>query len=358
MLQDTCSPRILGRSLSAICSETAPEMPASRCADAAKMRGESLAASAVRYRRFFLLEVPGPWGSSALDESHLDAGAAARIAATTAANDLHVVLIRRPGRRPSARLSAQPSARQSAAPHPLAWAIADTSPGAEYIRWGSWSRPDDLLSLDLATIASADPGSADPASADPASADPGSADSGRGQRGVALVCTNGKRDGCCALRGRPVAAAIAAAGWDTWECSHLGGHRFAATLLLLPSGDMFGQLDPESAVEALRQFDARRLMLSNYRGRCGDPVLVQAALHVAAVRLGDCRRGAFRVSAERSGADRCEVDVTHLAGDSGQQSVYRVTLAGYRRAPALLSCADTEPKSEIHYEAVGFARLR
>ncbi len=39
---------------------------------------------------------------------------------------------------------------------------------------------------------------------------------------------------CCAdatlMRGRPVAAAIAdATGWDAWESSHLGGHRFAAT---------------------------------------------------------------------------------------------------------------------------------
>ncbi|HEU5385864.1 MAG TPA: sucrase ferredoxin [Streptosporangiaceae bacterium] len=50
---------------------------------------------------------------------------------------------------------------------------------------------------------------------------------------MALVCTNGKRDRCCAVRGRPVAAAIAdATGWDTWESSHLGGHRFAATALL------------------------------------------------------------------------------------------------------------------------------
>ena len=47
-----------------------------RCGDAARMRGEPLAASAAPYRRFLLLEVPGPWGSSALDGKHLDSDTA------------------------------------------------------------------------------------------------------------------------------------------------------------------------------------------------------------------------------------------------------------------------------------------
>ena len=44
-----------------------------------------------------------------------------------------------------------------------------------------------------------------------------------------LVCTHGVHDTCCAVRGRPVAAALARR-WPeaTWECSHVGGDRFAA----------------------------------------------------------------------------------------------------------------------------------
>ncbi len=149
------------------------------------------------------------------------------------------------------------------------------------------------------------------------------------------MCTNGKRDQCCALRGRPVAGAIAdGTDWDTWECSHLGGHRFAATMMLLPTGDMFGWLDEESAVEVTRRFDAGLLVLPHYRGRCGQPEQVQAALHAAALRLGDSRRGVLAVSGVRPspagpGADagcarggrraaeaevRWEVDVVHQAG--------------------------------------------
>src|SRR5262245_37710432 len=81
------------------------ELPPLRCADAARMRGEPLDASAVRYSRFLLLEVPGPWGDSALDGKHMDAAVARQLADAAKAADTHVLLIRRPGRHPSARTS-------------------------------------------------------------------------------------------------------------------------------------------------------------------------------------------------------------------------------------------------------------
>ena len=188
------------------------------------------------------------------------------------------------------------------------------------------------------------------------------------------MCTNGKRDQCCAVRGRPVAAAVSTAtDWDTFECSHLGGHRFAATVLLLPSGDMFGWLDPESAPKILQRFDAGQLVLSHYRGRCGQPIAVQAALHIAAARLGDSRRGAVRVSSlhplltgagtgpgQEDSADaggRWDVEVTHRS-DSSQETAYRMTITQCRLAPTYLSCSDDKPKAEIRYEATAFARIR
>jgi hypothetical protein len=328
--------------------ETLRELPAMRCAETARMRGEPLQASAVRYRRFLLLEVPGPWGSSALDESRMDAGITRQLAAAASAADTHVLLIRRPGRHPSARSGAGPTA--------LAWAIADTSPEVERVLWGSWREPAELLALDLDA----------PVPGDYAATGP--------QR-LALVCTNGKRDQCCAVRGRPVASAVSAAtGWDTWECSHLGGHRFAATALLLPTGDMFGWLDPESAPSILQRFDAGQLVLSNYRGRCGQPAEVQAALHIAAVRLGDYRRGAVQVSSLRplpavAGAgdgrpedsadaeELWEAEVTHRP-HSTQETAYRITMTRCRLAPTYMSCADDKPKVEIRYEAAAFARIR
>jgi hypothetical protein len=309
------------------------------------MRGEPLSGSAVRYSRFLLLEVPGPWGSSALDGRHMEAGVARQLASAATASDTHVLLIRRAGR----RSPHGPGAGDGA----MAWAVADTSPGVERVLWGSLRDPADLLRLDLTAAL--------PAAADVT-----------GPQRLALVCTNGKRDQCCALRGRPVAGAIAAAtDWDTWECSHLGGHRFAATIMLLPTGDMFGWLDQESALEVTRRFGAGQIMPSHYRGRCGQPAPVQSALHAAAVRLGDFRRGAVQASRVRplpaggdgdeaqggaDDADCWEVEVIHQ-GRPGRGASYRVVVASSRCAPSFLSCADGAPKAGVNYEVLSFSRL-
>jgi hypothetical protein len=71
-----------------------------------------------------------------------------------------------------------------------------------------------------------------------------------------LVCTNAKRDQCCAVLGRPLAAFLSGrAGGDeqVWETSHTSGHRFAPTYLSLPDGYLFGGPDAEHAtVDACR----------------------------------------------------------------------------------------------------------
>jgi hypothetical protein len=349
MTLDTFSSAIVGNALPGADGDrdhgTVRDLPPMRCADSARMRGEPLQASAVRYSRFLLLEEPGPWGNSALDEKHMDAGVARQLARATSAADTHVLLIRRPGRHPS---SAPDSGKRS-----MAWAFADTSTGVERVLWGSWRDPADLLDLDFSA------------------AIPGPANAVGPQR-LALVCTNGKRDQCCAIHGRPVAAAIAAAtDWDTWECSHLGGHRFAATMMLLPTGDMFGWLNRGSALEVMEHFDAGQVMLSHYRGRAGQPVPVQAALHSAAVRLGDFHNGALRVAAVRrvpagpdsswqeqpaDEADLWEVEVIHRTQHS-PGIAYRVIVAGSKLAPTLLSCLDDSPKAETRYETLSFSRV-
>ncbi|MHB8641706.1 MAG: sucrase ferredoxin [Gaiellaceae bacterium] len=83
-----------------------------------------------------------------------------------------------------------------------------------------------------------------------------------------LVCTNGARDPCCAIRGPAVAAALERARpGHAYECSHLGGHRFAANVLVLPDALCFGRLDARSAPALADALDAGRLPLDNFRGR-------------------------------------------------------------------------------------------
>jgi hypothetical protein len=83
-----------------------------------------------------------------------------------------------------------------------------------------------------------------------------------------LVCTNGARDPCCAIRGAAVAKALdAARPGAVYESSHLGGHRFAANVLVLPDGLCFGRLDVRSALALMDELDAGRLPLEHFRGR-------------------------------------------------------------------------------------------
>ena len=97
-----------------------------------------------------------------------------------------------------------------------------------------------------------------------------------------LVCTHGRHDPCCAERGRPLALATAAAFPDaTWECSHIGGDRFAGNLVAFPHGLYFGRVAPHEGPRVARAYAERRIDLDLYRGRSCYPTAVQAAEHFA-----------------------------------------------------------------------------
>ena len=68
-----------------------------------------------------------------------------------------------------------------------------------------------------------------------------------------LVCANGRRDRCCGHAGRRLARELGdtpAAG-VVLTSTHLGGHRFSPTALLLPWGVLHGRLDRAAALAIL-----------------------------------------------------------------------------------------------------------
>jgi hypothetical protein len=228
-----------------------------RCSFAADLRGDPLAGTAAPALGFMLIEQPGPWGRLALTDSRLDANVGRQVSTRAVAAGLRALLIRRPGRQ---NLVAR-----------RRFAVIDARPGREATRWGEFVADTELLEIPL-------DGSVAAPSYDP----------------VYLVCTHGRHDTCCAMRGRPVAAALAAVRPEqTWECSHVGGDRFAANLIALPHGLYYGRVDVDNVVGLVQAHERGELVPRLLRGRSRWLPAAQAAQQYARERYGDVAIAAF-----------------------------------------------------------------
>jgi hypothetical protein len=97
-----------------------------------------------------------------------------------------------------------------------------------------------------------------------------------------LVCTNGRRDACCARKGLPVLDALHNATHDddqsrVWQSSHMGGHRYAANVIFLPNGLLYGRVEPDSVPTILHAYQHNQVFLDNLRGRSCYDETVQVA---------------------------------------------------------------------------------
>jgi hypothetical protein len=101
-----------------------------------------------------------------------------------------------------------------------------------------------------------------------------------------LVCTHGRRDACCGKYGGALARALADRGYPIWETTHVGGHRFAANLVILPQGLYYGPVDVASATAAIDAYRGGRVLAARYRGRAGLSATMQAAEHEAITGAG------------------------------------------------------------------------
>lgn len=252
------------------------------CAVESQARQELILGTASRVRRWLLVEQPGAWGRDALAESHIPGDVARRLQQAADARRTRVLLVRRSFR-------PEPGAVRSAflvrSDRRTAWAERVAVPS-----------PEALLDLDLdALAADGPPGIGEPAGP------------------IHLVCTNGRHDPCCADLGRPVVRTLRAEGIDVWESSHVGGDRFAANVVCLPTGVYFGRVPPESAATILRDHDAGLLALDHYRGRSCYPPLVQAAEVFARLELGE--RHVAELTPRRWSVDGSRATVELALGD-------------------------------------------
>lgn len=130
---------------------------------------------------------------------------------------------------------------------------------------------------------------------------------------LVLVCTHGRRDPCCARLGVPVFRELAKdfardRPGCVFQTTHLGGHRFAATLVLLPHAYTYGRLDVASARRVVRGYLAGRLTdLDRLRGRSCYPADVQAAEYWVRHNSGRYGLEGLHLRRREAGAGRFEV---------------------------------------------------
>ncbi|MFT3923564.1 MAG: sucrase ferredoxin [Myxococcales bacterium] len=115
-----------------------------------------------------------------------------------------------------------------------------------------------------------------------------------------LVCTHGKRDRCCALRGMPLYNALRELAPErVWQTTHLGGHRFAATMVVLPHGISYGRLSEHDAGGLYAAHQAAEMFeLGKVRGRTCYSGPAQAAEVQLRERLGERRLDALELAGE------------------------------------------------------------
>jgi hypothetical protein len=279
-----------------------------RCAAASLLDREPMAGTAPTEAAWLFVEYAGAWGRQAVADSRLPEGVREFL---DGIEGVRVQLIRRHGgvSGPGVRVLA---AHLGDANRVWTTVLDDVA---------------ELVNLDVAGLA--------------AGADLGLA---RYDGPLWLVCTNGRRDLCCAERGRPIASALAGR-WPeaTWETTHLGGHRFSGTLLALPSGVTLGRLDVDSAVHACADLEAGLFPVEHGRGRAGFAPRAQVAeLHL--------RR--------ELGLEKLDqVAVGSVAGDAvtlDTGTTYAVHVTESRGEPRRQSCADLRTKPAGVYDVVAW----
>jgi hypothetical protein len=259
-----------------------------------------LTATASRVDRWILIEHHGGWGKDAVDSSGLPADVKAHLARRAVAlRPAKVLFIRRRERRASDGIHVYWGSSAAGVP----W-LSSTVVGAY----------PDLIGLDFA--------------------DPGDAV----DHPLLLVCTHGKHDACCARYGLPAYEAmreLVDEGW-VWQCSHVGGDRFAGNVVCLPEGVYYGRVDAGDALALLDEHFAGRVHLDLYRGRSCYSFRVQAAERAVRassgmLRLGDLELRSTSPILFRAGGREYEVEVLVELGDFAQLTCDSAGLSRPRR---------------------------
>ena len=284
--------------------------PPMRCSALAEELGEPLIGTVEQRVRWLLVEDRSPWGEKAVRDV-----LGAQLEAAAKARGMRLLLVRRREGDPAADAVRRAFLVDTEAARMAVRSITDLT--------------------ELASLLDASLGAFGAPLTDP----------------ILLVCTNGKRDACCALRGRALTAALAAEHAErTWECTHLGGHRFAGNLVCLPHGLVYGRVGQADGPRLADAYLAGRLDSAFLRGRSAWPVPAQVAEAVLRQRLGLDGVADVALIGMAVDDDRASVEL-EAAG-----ATHRVRLRAERGTPRPISCRADEAEQPLHWVPLGGAR--
>jgi hypothetical protein len=229
--------------------------------------GEPLFGSAGRTEFYFLLEYNGAWEDKAFEKSDIPEEVKQNLKAISKALPASKTLL----------IKRSPHTHGGVV-HFFVVIAGELNPRLYRFELSSY---EELLGFDLAAILREDPKFAGNLQQEP----------------LYLVCTNGRRDLCCARFGFPVFEALKdKVGDAAWECSHISGHRFAPNVFHLPYGVLYGRLRPQEVEEFVHLAQAGQMRLENLRGRTVYSEPAQAAEYYLRQRTGELGMDAYRLT--------------------------------------------------------------
>ncbi len=174
-----------------------------------------------------------------------------------------------------------------------------------------------------------------------------------------LVCTHGSRDVCCGKFGYPVYDLLrrrhAAPGrMRVWRTSHIGGHRFAPTMIDYPEGRLWGHLEPWAAEGVATRSGPVSDLRPFYRGWGGlrSPAEQVAEREIFA-REGWAWTGYLKEGRVlRSDESRTEVRIDYGSPDGSVSGAYEATVGVAGTVMTLESSGDEELVEVDQYRVV------
>lgn len=280
------------------------------CSHLSVLSGEHLYGTAPEVKKWFLLEYPGVWRKDALRESALPEEVKGRLEEFLSCFE-------------NSRLQFVSGEDSGSGQTSFYYASSsEFSPKLYRFPLGGYK---DLLDIDLPELERT-----------------GEIEKFLSDRKLVLVCTHGAHDRCCAAFGAPVFGKLAGDGRvHAMRTTHVGAHRFAANLVMLPEGVYYGRVSPENVADIVDSHCRGEIFLDCYRGRSCFSRTSQVSDYFLRRELGKLGIYDIRWEFEK---DRAEYTAVEF-GIEGETTVYSVNTVVMNQAVKLrTTCGDPEVK--------------